>query len=126
MVSECGRLFSGTRELTPSPLGNGYFRVNVKRQGKQHTLLVHRAVAEAFLPNPEGKATVNHRDGNKANNHLGNLEWSTYAENAKHAWDTGLVTAYRREAPHRERIALIAKTFPRNRRGWCIALPKQP
>ena len=45
---------------------------------------VHRIVANAFLPNLEAKPTVNHKDGNKLNNHIDNLEWSTYHENAIH------------------------------------------
>ena len=51
---------------------------------------VHRIVAKAFIPNPDNKETVNHKDGNKQNNHVDNLEWHTYTENMMHAHKTGL------------------------------------
>lgn len=51
---------------------------------------IHRLVAEAFLENKEEKPTVNHKDGNRLNNNLDNLEWATYSENNKHAHLTGL------------------------------------
>ncbi len=52
--------------------------------------LIHRFIAIAFIPNPEGKPYVNHKDGNKHNNCLDNLEWVTPHENAQHAYNTGL------------------------------------
>lgn len=64
---------------------NGYYVVNLRVQGKANIRCVHRLVAEAFIPNPENKPTVNHKDGNKQNNNIDNLEWATYRENNIHA-----------------------------------------
>jgi hypothetical protein len=69
---------------------DGYAMVDLSRGGAKRCLLVHRLVAGAFLPNPEQKAEVNHRDGNKTNNRLGNLEWATRPENMRHAFAAGL------------------------------------
>lgn len=51
---------------------------------------VHRLVARFFIPNTYNKKTVNHIDGDKSNNHVSNLEWATYAEQMKHAWENRL------------------------------------
>lgn len=59
---------------------------NVKR-----IFTVHRLVAKAFLPNPEGKPCVNHKDLDRANNNLTNLEWCTYKENIQHAAGMGVL-----------------------------------
>lgn len=65
--------------------GRGYIRACLCKNGIGKFYSVHRLVAEAFIPNPENKITVNHKDGNKLNNKVDNLEWNTYAENNIHA-----------------------------------------
>ena len=65
--------------------GRGYLFVNLSMNNKQYHRYVHRLVAEAFIPNPENKATVNHIDCNRHNNNVKNLEWATYRENNDYA-----------------------------------------
>lgn len=60
---------------------NGYFNVKVKVGEKFKTLRVHRLVAMVFVPNPENKKCVDHKDGNKLNNNSNNLRWCTIGEN---------------------------------------------
>lgn len=77
-----GKKLVRRRILITGEQGGGY--LNVSPAGK--TMLVHRLVAIAFIPNPENKPCVNHLDGNKQNNHVSNLEWCTYSENEKHSY----------------------------------------
>ena len=66
---------------------NGYAYLPMNYNGKFKNVRVHRMVAEAFLPKPDGKDFVNHKDGNKANNCVSNLEWCTASENERHSVD---------------------------------------
>ena len=68
----------------------GYTKVRLCVGGKTSLHFVHRLVAEAFIPNPENKPCVNHKDGNKQNNKTANLEWVTYSENMFHSMSIGL------------------------------------
>ena len=68
-------------------------RVYLYKQGKTKAMLVHRAVAMTYLPNPNDLPFINHKDCNPANNRLENLEWCDAAHNAQHAFDHGLVSA---------------------------------
>ena len=92
-VSNFGRVKSfhkGGRILKPG-LVLGYLKVSLNSGGKVAQRKVHRLVAEAFIPNPNGKPEVNHIDGNPRNNHVDNLEWCTQLENIRHAYATGLI-----------------------------------
>jgi hypothetical protein len=78
------------QELAQSTHPEGYKRVKLAAADRYSPTPVHRLVALAFLPNPENLPQVNHKDGNKGNNMLWNLEWCTNSQNQKHAFETGL------------------------------------
>jgi len=62
----------------------GYRKVNLSNGSKNKTIAVHRLVAETFLTKPRGSNVVNHIDGDKSNNKLSNLEWTTHRGNSQH------------------------------------------
>lgn len=68
----------------------GYLHLNLSKKGKRYDKKVHALVAMAYIPNPFKKRTVNHKDGNKLNNYVGNLEWNTHSENLTHAYKNNL------------------------------------
>lgn len=91
-VTENGEVWSTKREKWLSKsYNNGYAKVGIKVDGVTHNRMVHRFVAEAFIPNPENKPCVNHINGIKGDNRVENLEWNTYSENNKHAFGIGLM-----------------------------------
>lgn len=94
MVSNTGKvksLITGI-EMKAKPGGTSpYLMVGLRDDGKKMIrCLVHRLVAAAFIPNPENKSQVNHKDGDKLNNHVENLEYATPSENSQHSYDNGL------------------------------------
>lgn len=77
---------------------DGYHRVSFRKDGKDYTFGVHRLVAQAFIPNPHNKPTVNHKNGDKDKNTDDNLEWATVLEQNHHAIETGLREGTMKEA----------------------------
>lgn len=71
-------------------------RVELYKDKKSKTWLVHRLVALAFIHETEGKDYINHKDGNRLNNNVENLEWCDYEENNNHAFDNDLMTTNRK------------------------------
>ena len=90
-VSKEGRKYTRKERILKIGYGNtGYANVALLKDGVQTTYKVHRLVAEAFIDNVECKKTVNHNDGDKSNNSVPNLQWSTYKEQMEHAIIEGL------------------------------------
>lgn len=84
---------------------SGYLITDLYKNNKQKTVMIHRVVASAFLPVEEGKETVNHKDGNKLNNNVENLEWSSFSEQNKHF--------YKKELKSKENIKKSSKSNER-------------
>lgn len=90
--------YNKERVLKPNPNLKGYLQVGLTLNGKKYPKRVHRLVAEAFIPNPHNLPQINHKDGNKLNNSVSNLEWCTNRENIKHSWDNGMREIVREKA----------------------------
>lgn len=100
-VSSLGKVRNASTRhvLKPAPNSKGYLCVLLYQGSKasRKTFLVHRLVAQAFLPNPSHLPQVNHLNGQKGDNKAVNLEWCTQSHNMKHAFATGLVIPPRRD-----------------------------
>lgn len=101
-ITKSGKVFSEPRDNVPNKYSkkrneikicissNGYCYFKAWINNKSKHISLHRALAKTFIPNPLNKPYINHKDGNKANNSLSNLEWVTPKENSVHAWNMGL------------------------------------
>ena len=136
-VSNYGRVKSLSREIEVHRDGEThvrYFReklmslstrtrypnVNLSRDGRPENFLIHRLVAQAFIPNPENKPYVNHIDGNTHNNHVSNLEWVTQSENINHAIKIGNKEAkveVRPPTTTKQKIIDVLTVFPDMKTG---------
>lgn len=76
------------RVIKPVRINTGYLSVHLYLTGKYKTLLLHRLVADTFLPNPDGLPEVNHLNGVRTDNRVENLEWCTREENLRHCYYT--------------------------------------
>ena len=100
-ISDFGRIFTKRRlignkiyygkELVPQLTNDGYLKVTLCKNGKSKKFYLHRLVALQFIDNSTNLPQVNHKDGNKLNNTVTNLEWCTKIENQNHAVRTGLM-----------------------------------
>lgn len=101
-ISDSGQVRSfcsgSARTLSPFVQGSGYHQICIfSSPGVPIRPLVHRLVAEAFIRNPGDLPQVNHKDGNKLNNAVSNLEWVTASENLKHSYRSGIHKPTRKE-----------------------------
>ena len=88
-ATERGEILRNNRPMKGHLHANGYRRVSIMSMSESPQR-VHRLVAQAFIPNPNGKPFVNHIDGDRSNNCVTNLEWSTPEENTRNAIERGV------------------------------------
>lgn len=111
-VTEDGKVWSakGKKGKWLSLLKNGdYLKVIFSVKNNKKSFLTHRLVAEAYIPNPDNKPFVNHKNGIPTDNRVENLEWVTAQENTQHAWETGLCKKFTLTEEQRKKISLSNK-----------------
>ena len=92
-VSNKGRIRNAINKhiYTPHICGIGYYQICTSINNVRKNIKLHKAIAESFLDNPNNLRDVNHKDGNKLNNNLENLEWTSHRDNTLHAIKLGLL-----------------------------------
>jgi len=90
-------------EMSTHKTERGFERVHLRKEGKLKTFLLHRLLAIHFLPNPQGHKIINHKDGDKRNNVLDNLEWCTQSDNGKRNYASGVISQPKSDMAFRAR-----------------------
>lgn len=109
------RKFKNTRKLRPYKSGNGYMCVRLCVNGKVTNYTLHRLLAQAFIANSKNLRCVNHKDGNKLNNALDNLEWASYSYNSIHAYNMALTSV-----PTRPKTKVVLENSNNNNNNHVI------
>jgi hypothetical protein len=127
-ISNLGRVKSLKRKGVPKDIfkstctnpNHGYIDIQLRLNNKVSTKKLHRLVAQTFLKNPLDLPVVNHKDGNKINNVLDNLEWCTHKENILHAHKMGLTNMCRGNNHHNIKIKVedLCKVFNMKKEGF--------
>lgn len=99
LITKEGQLFSKNKNkfMSKNIKNTGYLQVNLYKDGKLKTKLIHRLVADAYINNPNKLKQVNHINGIKDDNRVENLEWVSAKQNTIHAWETGLCKNSKRQ-----------------------------
>lgn len=90
------KLIGPDGEIPERDNGNGYKMAQLRLNGKMKNMYIHRLVAMMFIPNPENKPCVGHKDHDRANNSVENLYWCTHAENTQHGVRDGKINSKKR------------------------------
>lgn len=111
-ITNTGRVFSTKgkekRELKTARSPEGYLKVGLSLNGKGTTISVHKLVATHFIPNRKNYDIINHKNGNKSDNNVKNLEWTTRSGNAQH-YEKNIAPKYRQNKKMNEESDLKAK-----------------
>jgi HNH endonuclease len=83
-INQIGVVYRDGNEKRPFKTKGGYKQIQLHIDGVRKKYYIHRMVAECYIPNPENKSDVNHKDLNKENNSMNNLEWCSHRENCQH------------------------------------------
>lgn len=108
IVSSDGKVYSTNtggpsyyhKEISQRLNDDGYLQITVGKTGNRSQYRVHRMVAEAFIPNPNNLPEVNHKDYNRTNNNVDNLEWCTHIDNIAHSAGTGHYSHFGEDNPN--------------------------
>ena len=116
MIDTEGRVVNKNKMLykipTSNNAGKGYLYVDLYKNGERKRFYIHRLVAKTFIPNPENKPFINHKDGNPRNNNVDNLEWCTPIENVEHASKVlGVMSAYNNANGKRKKKIKMVERF---------------